>query len=136
MFNSLLKTIGVEDNDGAGEGGNETSSSGAAAPPVADAGADAGAAPRGPPREEQQQQQRAPSNQRRWPLGIYRGGHEEDREEAYLHHLLGKRLLMGADVAGDLGGGTLFVDVDLGREAAPGFDAHRVNDGATVAAPE
>ena len=55
-----------------------------------------------------------------------RGGHEEDRDEAYLHHLLGKRLLMGADVAGDLGGGTLFVDVDLGREAAPGFDAHRV----------
>ena len=77
MFNSLLKTIGVEDNDGAGEGGNETSSSGAAAPPVADAGADAGAAPRGPPREQQQQQQRAPSNQRRWPLGIYRGGYEE-----------------------------------------------------------
>ena len=63
-----------------------------------------------------------------------RGGHEEDRDEAYLHHLLGKRLLMGADVARDLGGGTLFVDVDLGREAAPGFDAHRVNDGATVAA--
>ena len=61
-------------------------------------------------------------------------GNHRDRDEAYLHHLLGKRPLMGADVAGDLGGGTLFVDVDLGREGSPGFDGHRVNDGATVGA--
>ena len=59
---------------------------------------------------------------------------KEDRDEAYMHHLLGKRPLMGASVDGDLGGGALFIDTDLDREGSPGFDSHRVNDGATVAA--
>eukprot|EP00566_Odontella_aurita_P019173 CAMPEP_0113560788 /NCGR_PEP_ID=MMETSP0015_2-20120614/19621_1 /TAXON_ID=2838 /ORGANISM="Odontella" /LENGTH=308 /DNA_ID=CAMNT_0000462523 /DNA_START=131 /DNA_END=1057 /DNA_ORIENTATION=- /assembly_acc=CAM_ASM_000160 len=57
---------------------------------------------------------------------------EGDSDEAYLHHILGKRPLMKADITGDLGGEAIFLDVDMTRKESPGFNGHRINDGATV----
>ena len=69
---------------------------------------------------------------------------DDDDDESYLLHVFGSRPLMGADVSRDLGGSSIFVDVDVaprmgedGAEVATiassrGFDGHRVNDGATV----
>ena len=53
-------------------------------------------------------------------------------DDAYLHHILGKRPLMHADIAQDLGGAAMFLDVDMMRPESPGWDSHRINDGATV----
>jgi len=77
-----------------------------------------------------------------------RGGADDDDDrdddESYLLHVFGSRPLMGADVSSDLGGSSIFVDVDvaprMGEDGAVvatiassrGFDGHRVNDGATV----
>jgi hypothetical protein len=68
---------------------------------------------------------------------------DNDNDEAYLLHVFGGRPLMDADVSRDLGGRSIFVDVDVsnvdprrigedGTIASYGFDGHRVNDGATV----
>lgn len=67
-------------------------------------------------------------------LGRTHEQHEEDdtSNQDYLHHILGKRPLMKADLAKDLGGQTLFVDVDMSRPELPGWSSHRINDGATV----
>lgn len=52
-------------------------------------------------------------------------------DQSYLLHLMGKRPLMKIDVA-QLGGASVFIDVDADRPDAPGWSGHRVNDGATV----
>jgi hypothetical protein len=73
------------------------------------------------------------------------GGSDDDFDGSYLLHVFGSRPLMDADVSRDLGGSSIFVDVDPARVGPPrtgedgaaaiascGFDGHRVNDGATV----
>jgi hypothetical protein len=52
--------------------------------------------------------------------------------QAYLHHVMGSRPLITINIGQDLGGESLFVDVDVDREESPGFHSHRINDGATV----
>jgi hypothetical protein len=52
--------------------------------------------------------------------------------QAYIHHIMGQRLLMKTDIVKDLGGAAIFVDVDLNQQESPGFVGHRINDGATV----
>lgn len=63
---------------------------------------------------------------------------EEDETTAsnqtYLHHVLGSRPLFKVDIAGDLGGDSIFLDVDLSQPERTGFASHRINDGATVMA--
>jgi hypothetical protein len=53
-------------------------------------------------------------------------------DQSYLHHILGQRLLMKTDIVRDLGGDSIFVDVDMDQQESPGFGGHRINDGATV----
>ena len=53
-------------------------------------------------------------------------------DQSYLIHILGNRKLMKTDIQQDLGGETIFIDVDLGQQEQPGFISHRINDGATV----
>ena len=43
-------------------------------------------------------------------------------DDAYLHHILGKRPLMHAGIAQDLGGAAMFLDVDMMRPESPGWD--------------
>lgn len=54
--------------------------------------------------------------------------------QSNLIHLLGNRPLMKTDIQKELGGETIFINVDLSQQEQPGFISHRVNDGATVAA--
>ncbi|KAL3792273.1 hypothetical protein ACHAW5_001099 [Stephanodiscus triporus] len=65
---------------------------------------------------------------------------DDDDDDAYLLHVLGGRPLMDADVSRDLGGRSIFVDVDVsnvdprrigdgGAIASCGFDGHGANDG-------
>jgi len=53
-------------------------------------------------------------------------------EEVYLLNILGSRPLMKKDISSDLGGESIFLDVDSRQTESIGFDGHRVNDGATV----
>lgn len=57
---------------------------------------------------------------------------DTNTDQAYLHHILGQRLLMKTDIVKDLGAASIFVDVDLSQQESPGFVGHRINDGATV----
>lgn len=57
---------------------------------------------------------------------------EIEDDQAYLHNILGKRLLMNADIINTLGGQSIFIDVDLGQGDSPSFVSHRINDGAIV----
>ena len=60
--------------------------------------------------------------------------HESAEDQSYLIHILGNRPLMKADIRQELGGETIFIDVDLRQQEQPGFISHRINDGTTVAA--
>ncbi len=53
-------------------------------------------------------------------------------DQSYLIHILGNRPLMNTDIQQELGGDTIFIDVDLSQQEQPGFVSHRINDGATV----
>ncbi|KAL7529240.1 hypothetical protein ACHAXR_002861 [Thalassiosira sp. AJA248-18] len=60
---------------------------------------------------------------------------EEDaasNDQSYLLNILGSRPLMKADISHDLGGESIFLDVDITQHESIGFDSHRINDGATV----
>ena len=60
---------------------------------------------------------------------------EEDaafNDQSYLLNILGSRPLMKADISQDLGGESIFLDVDITQPESIGFDSHRINDGATV----
>jgi hypothetical protein len=66
---------------------------------------------------------------------------QEQREEdnmstnhEYLHYILGNRPLMKVDILQDLNGESIFIDVDRSRPESPGWNSHRINDGATVSA--
>jgi hypothetical protein len=80
----------------------------------------------GKTQEEQQQQQENDEND------TTTSPSSTDQEQAYIHHILGQRLLMKTDIVQDLGGAAIFVDVDLNQPESPGFVGHRINDGATV----
>eukprot|EP00550_Attheya_septentrionalis_P003221 CAMPEP_0198287388 /NCGR_PEP_ID=MMETSP1449-20131203/6227_1 /TAXON_ID=420275 /ORGANISM="Attheya septentrionalis, Strain CCMP2084" /LENGTH=250 /DNA_ID=CAMNT_0043985339 /DNA_START=264 /DNA_END=1016 /DNA_ORIENTATION=- len=53
-------------------------------------------------------------------------------DQAYLLHILGNRPLMKKYIAQDLGGESIFLDVDMNQKESSGFSSHRINDGATV----
>lgn len=53
-------------------------------------------------------------------------------DQSYLIHILGNRPLMNTDIQQELGGDTIFIDVDLSQQEQPGFVSYRINDGATV----
>lgn len=53
-------------------------------------------------------------------------------DQSYLIHILGNRPLMNTAIQQELGGDTIFIDVDLSQQEQPGFVSHRINDGATV----
>lgn len=53
-------------------------------------------------------------------------------QQAYLMNILGNRPLMKKDISQDLGGQTIFIDLDMTQPESLGFSSHRVNDGATV----
>ena len=57
---------------------------------------------------------------------------EVSRDQSYLLHIMGTRLLMKSDIVKDLGGASIFLDVDMSQPETAGFNSHRVNDGATV----
>ena len=57
---------------------------------------------------------------------------DDDSDQPYLHYILGTRPLMNVDVAQDLQGEAIFLDVDTNRDESPGFSSHRINDGSTV----
>mmetsp|Transcript_3111 Transcript_3111/g.6857 ORF Transcript_3111/g.6857 Transcript_3111/m.6857 type:complete len:331 (+) Transcript_3111:89-1081(+) len=59
---------------------------------------------------------------------------DKDDDAAYLHYILGSRPLMNTNIIDDLGGETLFLNVDSSQDDSPGFSGHRINDGATVMA--
>lgn len=61
---------------------------------------------------------------------------QEDKvdDAAYLHYIVGSRPLMNTNIIDDLGGETIFLNVDSCQDESPGFTSHRINDGATVTA--
>lgn len=54
-----------------------------------------------------------------------------DQTNPYLLHILGNRPLMKLGLE-DLGGDSIFLDVDIDQQESIGFQSHRINDGATV----
>jgi len=55
-------------------------------------------------------------------------------DAACLHYVVGSRPLMNTNIIDDLGGETIFINVDPNQDDSPGFASHRINDGATVMA--
>lgn len=60
------------------------------------------------------------------------GEREVSQDQSYLLHIMGTRLLMKSDIVKDLGGESIFLNVDINQQETPGFHSHRVNDGAIV----
>jgi hypothetical protein len=56
---------------------------------------------------------------------------EEKSGQAYLHHILGNRPIIGVDVQ-SLGAESIYIDVDINQDLDPSFGSHWINDGAVV----